>query len=217
MNEFFVLVARLETLTVVISGSAQRGSPEGAPERHLVTLHMAGAAVRYGQRMHDYGLAVRLQSLVVSDEMAPPAPPGAPKPYVLTSEATAVAESFPHYLRRAATAPSIALDAALADVDATAGASSIGVSDSTALVRFSYCVWSENSPDYTGVACDITARLAAVAIAFRRPTVAALTALPSDFWGVRPAARKLAPCLRERERERERLHGTMTRRPVGPH
>ena len=185
-NEFFVLVARLETLTVVVSGRAPHGSPEGAPERHLVTLHMAGAAVRYGQRMHDYGLAVRLQSLVVSDQLAPPAPPGAPEPYVLTSEAAAVANSFPHYLRRAATAPSFALDAALADVDA--GSTDAGSADSTALVRFSYCVWSENSPDYMGVACDITARLAAVAIAFRRPTVAALAVLPSEFWGVRPAA-----------------------------
>jgi len=193
VNEFFVLVARLETLTVVVSGCAPRGSPAGAPERHLVTLHMAGAAVRYGQRMHDYGLAVRLQSLVMSDHMAPPALPGTPEPYVLTSEATAVAESFPHYLRRTATAPSAALDAALSDVDAIAGPASVGASDGTALVRFSYSVWSENSPDYTGVACDITARLAAVAIAVRRPTVAALAALPSDFWGVRPAAAQRPP------------------------
>jgi hypothetical protein len=57
--------------------------------------------------------------------------------------------------------------------------------DATALVRFSYRTWTENSPDYAGKACEITARLAAVALAVRRPTIAALAALPYDY--ARPA------------------------------
>jgi hypothetical protein len=185
--ESFVLLARMDTLTVALAGAAPRGAPASAPpERAVVTLRMAGAAVRYGQRMHDLSLAVRLQSLVVIDCLAASPRPGAPEPYVLTSEATAVADSFPHYLHRTVTAPSVALDAALSSVSSVDAAA--GGEDANALVRFSYRTWSENSPDYAGSTCDITARLAAVALALRRPTVAALTALSYDYAPQRPPA-----------------------------
>jgi hypothetical protein len=192
--ETFVLMARLDTLTVSLAGAVPRSAKADASmpaaERGVVTLRMSGAAVRYGQRAHDMALAVRLQSLIVVDCLAP-APTGADEPYLLTSEAAAVADSFPHYMRRTATAPSAALNAAFEGVDAApmrAGDTDAGAAedaDATALVRFSYRTWTENSPDYAGKACEITARLAAVALAVRRPTIAALAALPYDY--ARPA------------------------------
>jgi hypothetical protein len=206
--ETFVLLARMDTLTVALAGLEPRAAsdPPAAPrrERPVVTLCMGGAAVRYGQRLHDYSLAVRLQSLLVVDRLAPAAPPGAPAPYVLTSEAAAVADTFPHYLRRTSTAPCARLDDALAHVDAhaQAGAAAAGADDATALVRFSYRTWTENSPDYAGEACAVTARLAAVALALRRPTVVALAALGWDYAPQRPpagapAASREAPAVAE--------------------
>lgn len=176
--ETFVLIARLDELTLSLAGVPHRTFGGGAAaERPIIVLRMRGAAARYGQRMHDLSVAVRLQSLVVVDCVAAEQAPGAGEVYVLTSEATAVADTFPHYLRREMTGATGLMDAMLDSANAHATGE-----DGTALVRFSYQTRTENSPDYAGSACDITVRLAAVALAVRRPSLAAIVALYYDFY-----------------------------------
>ena len=164
----FVLDARLGSLDVSLAGLVPGGK---GSERVIVALRADGAGVQYTQRPHDMALSVRLQSLVVTDRLAPPSRgslDGAGDVYVLTSQATPVARTFPHLVHRS---PS----GLVAPPAATASA------PDDALVRFSYKTWTDGSPDYAGVACDISARLAAVAAAVRRPTIAALYRLMYDY------------------------------------